>query len=161
MSSRRVLKVARAIREVVGMAILTELRDPRIRDVTVTRVEVTPDLQQAKVYISVMGDEAKESLSLHGLQSAAGHLQAMVNRRIDMRYTPRLVFVIDKGVKNAAAIEQILRNVLPRPAEEPAAEEGEPELLEDDAAEEIAGSDFSTDLDTAPPDADSESDEER
>ncbi len=56
MSSRRVLKAAQAIREVVSMAIITDLKDPRIRDVTVTLVEVSPDMRQAKVNVSVMGD---------------------------------------------------------------------------------------------------------
>ena len=55
MSSRRVLKAAEAVREVVSMAILTELRDPRIRNVTVTYVEVAGDMRQAKVHVSVMG----------------------------------------------------------------------------------------------------------
>ena len=59
MSSRRVLKAAEAIREVVSMAILTDLRDPRIEGVTVTYVEVSPDMRQAKVHVSIMGDEAQ------------------------------------------------------------------------------------------------------
>ena len=88
MPARRVLKAAEAIREVVSMAILTELHDPRIRDVTVTYVEVSSDLRHAKVHVSVMGDEAKQKLSLRGLQSAAGFLQAKVAERVDLRYTP-------------------------------------------------------------------------
>jgi ribosome-binding factor A len=118
MSSRRVLKAAEAIREVVSMAILTQLSDPRIQDVTVTKVEVTPDMRTAKVYVSVMGDETKQNLSLHGLQSAAGFLQSKVASRIDTRYTPRLEFVLDQGVKKSIEIARILREVLPK---EPAA----------------------------------------
>ena len=67
MSSRRVQKVAQAVREVVSMAILTELKDPRVRDVTVTYVEVSGDLRNAKVHVSVMGDEAAQQLSVRGL----------------------------------------------------------------------------------------------
>jgi ribosome-binding factor A len=78
MTSRRVLKAAEAIREVVSMTILTELRDPRVSDVTVTSVEVSPDMRQAKVNVSVMGDEAKQKLALHGLQNASGFLQAKI-----------------------------------------------------------------------------------
>jgi ribosome-binding factor A len=80
MPSRRLLKAAEAIREVVGMAILTDLQDPRVRDVTVTGVEVAPDMRQAKVFVSVMGNESKQNLSLRGLQSAAGYLQSKVAR---------------------------------------------------------------------------------
>lgn len=117
MSSRRVLKAAEAIREVVAMAILVELKDPRIRDVTVTFVEVSPDLRQAKVHVSVMGDETQQRLSLLGLQNSAGFLQRKVGDRLDTRYTPRITFVLDKGIKNAQAVARILNEVLPKPAE--------------------------------------------
>jgi ribosome-binding factor A len=112
MPSRRLLKAAEAIREVVGMAILADLQDPRIKDVTITGVEVAPDMRQAKVYVSVMGNEAKQNLSLRGLQSAAGFLQSKVANRIDTRYTPRLQFVLDQGVKKQIEVSQILSRVL-------------------------------------------------
>ena len=121
MSSRRTQKAAEAIREVVSMAILTELKDPRVRDVTVTHVEVTPDMRQAKVYVSIMGDEKKQKLTLHGLENSAGFLQSKVAKRIDTRYTPRLAFVLDLGVKKSLEIAQILQQVLPKqpsPADE-------------------------------------------
>ncbi|MHC4181501.1 MAG: 30S ribosome-binding factor RbfA [Planctomycetota bacterium] len=113
MSSRRAQKVAEAVREVVSMAILAELQDPRIQDVTVTYVEVSGDLRHAKVHVSVMGDEKHQELSLRGLQSAAGFLQAKIARQIDLRYTPRLKFVLDQGVKRSIEISQILEQILP------------------------------------------------
>ncbi len=121
MASRRSLKAAEAIREVVSMAILVELQDPRVQDVTVTRVEVSPDMRNAKVHVSVMGDEKKQQLSLHGLQSSAGFLQTKVARRIDTRYTPRLTFALDQGVKNSLEVLRILQEVLPK--ENPVSEE--------------------------------------
>ncbi len=113
MTSRRLLKAAQAVREVVSMAILTELRDPRVKYVTVTKVEVLPDMKQAKVYVTIMGDETQQRLSLRGLQNAAGFLQAKIAERIDTRYTPRLEFLLDEGAKNLQQIDQILRRVLP------------------------------------------------
>jgi ribosome-binding factor A len=113
MSSRRVLKAAEAIREVVGMAILADLKDPRIANVTVTHVVVSPDMRQAKVHVSVMGDEKTQQLCLHGLQSAAGFLQQKVAKRIDTRYTPRIMFELDMGVKKSIAIARLLEDVLP------------------------------------------------
>lgn len=95
------------------MAILTDLKDPRIQDVTVTYVEMSPDMRQAKVHVSVMGNETKQRLSLAGLQSAAGFLQSKVAKRIDTRYTPRLQFVLDMGVKKSIQIAEILHRVLP------------------------------------------------
>jgi len=115
MSSRRAQKVAEAIREVVSMAILAELQDPRIQDVTVTYVEVSGDLHHAKVHVSVMGDEKHQKLSLRGLESAAGFLQSKIARQIELRFTPRLKFVLDQGVKRSIEISQILQQVLPQP----------------------------------------------
>jgi ribosome-binding factor A len=114
MSSRRIQKAAEAIREVVSMAIIADLRDPRIQGVTVTFVEVSPDLRQATVHVSVMGDEAQQRLSLRGLQSSAGFLQSKLAERIDTRYTPRLRFELDMGVKKSLAISRLLDDLLPR-----------------------------------------------
>jgi ribosome-binding factor A len=117
MRSRRVEKVAEAVREVVSWAILTELSDPRIKDVTVTYVEMSSDLRQAKVHVSIMGDETKQNLCLRGLQHAAGFLQSKLSDRIDTRYTPRILFVLDQGVKQSIEIARILREVLPQARE--------------------------------------------
>lgn len=117
MASHRVQKAAQAVREVVSMAILTDLKDPRIQDVTVTYVEMSPDMRQAKVHVSVMGDETKQRLSLSGLKSAAGFLQSKVAKRIDTRYTPRLEFFLDQGVKKSIQIAEILNRVLPKTVE--------------------------------------------
>jgi ribosome-binding factor A len=111
--SRRLLKAGEAIREVVSMAILTELRDPRVKNVTVVGVEMAPDMKSAKVMVSIMGTEKEQQLGLSGLQHAAGFLQRKIADRIDTRYTPRLQFVIDKGVKNALEVSRILKEVLP------------------------------------------------
>jgi len=95
------------------MAILTELHDPRVKNVTVVGVEVLPDMKSAKVFVSIMGSEKEQQLSLSGLQNAAGFLQKKISDRIETRYTPRLTFVLDKGVKNSLEINRILREVLP------------------------------------------------
>ncbi len=113
MPSRRVLKAAEAIREVVSLAILTEIRDPRIQNVTVTYVEVAADMRTAKVHVSVMGDEREQNLCLHGLESSAGFLQQRVANRIDTRYTPRLRFVLDDGVKKSIEVARILAQLQP------------------------------------------------
>jgi ribosome-binding factor A len=122
MSSRRVQKAAAAIREAVSKSILFDLKDPRVKNVTVTFVEVAPDLRAAKIHVSVMGDETKQNLAIHGLQNAAGFLQARLNDQIETRYTPRLTFVLDLGVKQSIEISRILQEVLPK---EPAVD-GEP-----------------------------------
>ena len=114
MTSRRLLKAAEAIRGVVSMAILTELHDPRVKDVTVTNVEVSADMRYATVRVSVMGDAARQKLTLIGLRHASGFLQQKVAERIDTRYTPRLRFELDQGVKRSIEVSRILSEVLPR-----------------------------------------------
>ncbi|HOA51722.1 MAG TPA: 30S ribosome-binding factor RbfA [Thermogutta sp.] len=132
MSSRRALKLAEAVRQVVSTAILFELKDPRVRDVTVTYVEVAEDLSSAKVHVSVMGDEKKQQLTLRGLQNAAGFLQSRCAEKIETRWTPRLQFVLDKGVKHSIEVCRILAEVLPpTPSDQAAAE-----ITEEEQAEE-------------------------
>ena len=87
-----------------------ETKDPRVQGVTITKVEVTADMRQAKVYFTVLGGESKERNALRGLQSAAGFLQSKVARRIDTRYTPTLLFAVDQGVKNLMAVTKILED---------------------------------------------------
>jgi len=123
MTSRRALKLAEAVRQVVSSAILFEVKDPRVAQVTVTYVEVAEDLRTAKVHVSVMGDEKRQRLALHGLESAAGFLQARCADKIETRFTPRLRFVLDQGVKRSIEISQILAEVLP-PSSDASTSEG-------------------------------------
>ena len=116
MSSRRQLKAAEAVREVVSMAILTQVRDPRVQGVTVTGVEMAPDMRNAVVHVSVMGSPAQQQLAVRGLASSAGFLQAQIAERIDTRYVPRLAFKLDAGVKQSIEIARVLGEVLPTTA---------------------------------------------
>ena len=134
MTSRRVAKVSQAVREVVSTAILFELKDPRVRNVTVTSAEVSADLRSAKIYVSIMGDEKVQTLCMHGLDSARGFLQAKIAERLDTRYTPVLHFVLDQGVKRSIEAARLIREALadtrsPGPTEtgptETAAEDGD------------------------------------
>ncbi|GAB4149248.1 MAG: 30S ribosome-binding factor RbfA [Planctomycetaceae bacterium] len=115
MTSRRIAKITQAIREQVSSSILFDLKDPRVNNVTVTRVEVSPDGQQANIYVSIMGDEKQQELCMHGLRSARGFLQAKVAARIQTRYTPILTFKLDPGVKRSIEISQLLREASPKP----------------------------------------------
>jgi ribosome-binding factor A len=128
MTTRRIARLTEAIREQVSTSILFELKDPRVGSVTVTRVEVAPDAQSAKVYMSVLGDEKAASRSLHGLNSARGFLQARVAARVKTRYTPILTFVLDPGIKRSAEVSQILHDVLPSDANSPPDSSSESEV---------------------------------
>ncbi len=149
MSSRRLLKAAEAIREVVATSILTELSDPRVRDVTVLAVEVTPDMKEAKVSVSVMGTEEHQQMSLRGLQNAAGYLQSRIADRIETRYTPRLRFVLDQGVKNVATVSEILERIKREQAQShpTAVESDNDDFSDDDFIDEASEHDDNPELD--------------
>lgn len=109
MKSHRQARVAEVIRETASETVLFKLHDPRVRGVTVTRAEVAADLQHAKVFVSIMGTEPEQQACLAGLQAAAGFVQKQLGDRLQMRFTPALSFVVDKGVKNSLEIARILR----------------------------------------------------
>src|SRR6478752_6217704 len=137
MNTRRVAKAAEAIRESVSMTVLTGLRDPRIKNVTVLRAEVSGDLRSAKVYVSVMGDAKSQSLTMHGLESARGFIQSKVADRLQTKNTPVLKFVLDPGVKFSAETSQTLRSVLPDEASSSSAtDDDDDDALQDDDSED-------------------------
>ena len=115
MKRHRLERVAEVVREVASSTILFELRDPRVKLVTVTRAEVSGDLQHAKVYVSVMGSEREQQLALHGLKHAAGFIQSKLADRLQTRFTPVITFVLDKGVKNSIAVARLISEALAEP----------------------------------------------
>ena len=120
MKPYRLARVAEAVREVASETILYELHDPRVKRVTVTRAEVSGDLQHAKVYVSIMGTEAEQKLTLRGLHHAAGFVQSKLAKRLQTRFTPVVTFVLDKGVKHSIEMTRLINEALsqgapPRP----------------------------------------------
>jgi ribosome-binding factor A len=112
MKIHRLARVAEAIREVASETILFELRDPRVKGVTVTRAEVSGDLQHAKVYVSLMGTEKEQELTMHGLRHATGFIQAKLAARLQTRFTPQLKFAIDEGVKKSIEVTRLINEAL-------------------------------------------------
>ena len=121
MPSHRSLRVAEAIREVVSSAILFEVSDPRVTGITVLRAEVTPDLRNAAVFVSIMGTETEQNLAMRGLQSASGFLQAKVAARLQTRTTPHLTFKRDVGIKRSVEMSKLIGDVLAEDRKEIAA----------------------------------------
>jgi ribosome-binding factor A len=110
MSGDRMRRVDEAMREVLSAAITSELKDPRVGFITVTAVDTSPDLRQARVFVSVLGTESERRRSLQGLQSAHGFLQRRVADELRLKHTPTLDFAYDDTVENAARINELLRD---------------------------------------------------
>jgi ribosome-binding factor A len=127
MKMHRMARVSEAIREVASETILFELSDPRVKRVTVTRAEVSGDLQHAKVYVSIMGTEKEQQLTMYGLKHATGFLQSKIASRLQTRFTPHVTFVLDEGVKKSLEVTRLINEALgTTPKAEDAPEEDPP-----------------------------------
>ncbi len=101
------------IRQVVSEAIANRLNDPRIQPLSsVTRVEVTPDLEYAKVWVSVIGNETAGRRTIAGLKSAAGFVQGLVAKELQIRITPRLSFHLDESIKKGEETLRLIEKVM-------------------------------------------------
>jgi ribosome-binding factor A len=111
-SNRRADRVGEAIREEIATFLAESAKDPRIVGfVTVTGVEVSPDLRHAKVFVSVMGSEAEKAATFEGLASTASHLRSRVGRALRLRVAPEIHFREDESVARAARIESLLADI--------------------------------------------------
>ena len=108
MRSSRMRRVDEAMRAVLSDAIAKDLKDPRVGFVTVTGVQTSPDLRHARVYVSVLGDDATRSASLDGLRSAHGFLQRRLADELTLKHTPGLTFEYDGSVDRGMRISRIL-----------------------------------------------------
>jgi len=109
--SRRTERLSEEIREEVALLIASELKDPRIGFVTVTRVEVTPDLRTARIYVGVLGTEKQRTTSLAGLKQGAGFLRRALGRTLRLRYTPELLFQYDEGLEASDRVAKLLAEI--------------------------------------------------
>lgn len=109
MSGSRMRRVDEAVRAVLSDAITQGIKDPRVGFVTVTDVRTSPDLRHARVYVSVLGDEATRADSLAGLRSAHGFLQRRIAAELRLKHTPALAFeyddTVDRGIRLAALLD--------------------------------------------------------
>lgn len=111
MSELRANRVAEQMKKELGDIITRKIKDPRIGFLTITDVEVTGDLQQATVYISVLGDEKQKEESLVGLSKANGFIRSEIGKRIRLRKTPELQFEFDKALEYGNHIDNLLRDL--------------------------------------------------
>ena len=112
MPSERLRRVNEAVKEVLSEAV-GELKDPRIGFVTLTAVETSPDLRHARVYVSVLGSEAKRARTLSALAAAHGVLQARVASELRLKRTPQLAFHYDPSVERGVRMSHLIDELAP------------------------------------------------
>ena len=111
MGQLRVEKVQELMKQEVSKMLLRDIKDPRVGFVTVTQVELTGDLREAKIYVSIMGSEQQIEDSWQGLQSALGFIRREIGKRIRLRFTPSISFALDKSLDYSAHIQELLNKI--------------------------------------------------
>jgi ribosome-binding factor A len=132
MASRRIERFNEQLKREITVLVREEVRDPRIGMTTVTAVEASADFSVARVYVSIMGDEAVKEESLEGLRAAAPFIRTELGRLLRVRRVPELRFELDRSLEYALKIERLLHEALPeRGAPEPAPGEERPPAPEE------------------------------
>ena len=108
--TQRTDRVAEEFREILAEEV-QRLKDPRIGFVTLTGVEVTPDLRRARVFYTVLGDDRQQRATAAGLRSATPHLRQTIGRQVRLKVTPELEFRIDEGMATSRRIDEIIERI--------------------------------------------------
>jgi ribosome-binding factor A len=111
MGQLRTEKVQEFIKQELSKIILTELKDPRIGFITVTKVDVTGDLRSAKAFISLMGNDEEKAATWQALQHALGYMRSEIGKRIRLRFTPELSLHIDESLEYSSRIQELLTKI--------------------------------------------------
>ena len=111
MASRRQRRVAQQIHRELGQVLMREVRDPRLSEVTITEVRVTPDLLLARIYFSVLGETEAERAALAALERAGGFLRTQLAERLSLRFMPELTFLLDRSAEYGRRIEELLDQI--------------------------------------------------
>ena len=114
--NRRLERVNGLLREEISRVLTSELKDHRLSPlVSVTRVDASPDLRQAKVYVSVLGDTAEKRSTLKALKSASGFVRRSIRPHISLRSVPVVDFIIDETIEQGAEMLKLISKVSPGP----------------------------------------------
>ena len=111
MQGKRLDRVNQLIKEEISLVLQRELKDPRLGFVTVTEVETAKDLRVAKIFVSVLGDDAQWEASLAALTHARGFIRHWLRGHLDLRVTPELAFRPDRSMAHAARIQELLKRL--------------------------------------------------
>lgn len=115
-NQHRVSRLNEQLRREITDIVRNGVRDPRIGMVTVTDVSTTADLEHARVFVTMLGEDEERESTLAGLRAAAPFIRGELGRRLRIRHTPELRFEVDASLDHARRIEELLRTV--RPAED-------------------------------------------
>ena len=119
MTRYRPTRVGELLQTEIAYLLLRQLKDPRLRMATISRVEVSSDLRHACIYISRIGSETEQRAALQGFEHAAGFIRGQLGKHLTLRYTPDLTFKLDTTIAYGVRISRILHDLIPDPPIEP------------------------------------------
>lgn len=112
MANHRVNRISEEVKRVISDIIRNDLNDPRISTMcSVVAADVTPDLRYARVYVSVLGNEEEKQRTMNGLSSAAGFIRRELGKKIELRYSPEVIFELDNSIEHGAYINKLIKEV--------------------------------------------------
>lgn len=124
MQNYRPTRVAELLQSEIADLLLRQLKDPRLNMATISRVDVSPDLREARVYVSRVGDENEQKETMEGFARAVGFIRSQLGKRVKLRHTPNLTFILDTAIADGVRISRLLHDLTSTSATD--AEEGHP-----------------------------------
>lgn len=124
MSSRRQVQLAEFLRDEISEILQREMKDPRLGLVSITRVQMSPDLRYATVFVSVFGSEEERAATMTALTGAAGYVRYLLKPRMHVRHVPEVRFHLDRSMEHAEAIQRTLSELRAERGAEAGAEPG-------------------------------------
>ncbi len=118
--TRRADKINGLLRQEISLLLSREIKDPRLNGIiSITEVQTSSDLRNARVFVSVLGDQDTKEAALDGIQSAASFLRRSLRDRLKLRYVPFLKFALDESIENADALLRVMDRLQDEPAAVP------------------------------------------
>jgi len=165
-------RIQELIKELASNIILFRLKDPRLGFVTITKVDLSPDMRSAKVFYSVLGSDKDVKLTDAAIRHARGHVQREVAKRLHVRFAPEIVFVFDEYPRKSIELSKLIDKALAEdeerrkqtgreePAEAPAETDSEEPQGEDEADELVDEDGYPDEEDVELDDADEQADDD-
>ena len=111
MQNYRPTRVAELLQAEIADLLLRQLKDPRLSMATISRVDVSPDLREARVYVSRVGDEDEQKETMAGFARAVGFIRSQLGKRVKLRHTPNLTFILDTAIADGVRISRLLHDL--------------------------------------------------
>lgn len=112
MAGHRPTRVGELIQAEMAHLLLRDLKDPRLQMATISRIEITPDLRHACIYISHVGSENERQLAIEGFERATGFIRGQLGKRLKLRYIPQLTFKLDTSIAYGVRMSRMLRDLV-------------------------------------------------